>query len=343
MSVVRPDAPNEGMGGALAARLQTAVPELEDVRILRRLTGGSSHETWAFDARLRGLERHDPVPLILRREFDHALFDMSLGTEFELLSRLHETGLPVPRPLFHAGTDTALGSPFMIIERIAGLDTRKVMAAGGGTDRGKIGKSLVAALARLHAQQASLIADLISGDGRDAPARELAKWKAVIAASGDRSATLRIATQWLETNSFTVECPVIVHGDYKANNILLKANAEPVIIDWELAHIGDPVEDLAWTMLWTSPDDLVEGMMTPDEFLSEYEHQTGTTVDRRRLLFWKIFSLVKLAAIFLKGLETPPGGVVPRPTLLMLGQAIPCIEQALGDLLLRELEGSVGP
>ena len=102
---------------------------------------------------------------------------MSLGTEFELLSRLHETGLPVPRPLFHARTGTALGSPFMIIERIAGLDTRKVMAAGGGTDRGKIGKSLVAALARLHAQQASLIADLISGDGRDAPARELAKWK----------------------------------------------------------------------------------------------------------------------------------------------------------------------
>jgi len=341
MSVARPDAPSESAGDGLAARLQTAVPELEDVRILRRLTGGSSHETWAFDARVHDLDHHDPVPLILRREFDHALFDMSLGTEFELLSRLHTSGLPVPRPLFQAGRDTALGSPFMIIERIAGLDTRKVMAAGGEADRRKIGKSLVAALTRLHAQQATLIADLIPGDGRDAPARELAKWRMAITDSGYRSATLRIAIQWLKTNSFTVERPVIVHGDYKANNILLKADTEPVIIDWELAHIGDPVEDLAWTMLWTSPDDLVEGMMEPDEFLAEYEQQTGTSVNRRRLLFWKIFSLVKLAAIFLKGLEKQPSGVAPRPTLLMLGQAVPCIEQAIADLLLRELEGSV--
>ena len=58
MSVARPDAPSESAGDGLAARLQTAVPELEDVRILRRLTGGSSHETWAFDARVHDLDHH---------------------------------------------------------------------------------------------------------------------------------------------------------------------------------------------------------------------------------------------------------------------------------------------
>lgn len=340
MPVDQPKPRMESTADGLAARLQAAVPKLEDVRVPRRLTGGSSHETWAFDARVRDLDPCDHVPLILRREFDHALFDMSLETEFALLGRLYETGLPVPRPLFRAEAGTALGSPFMIIERIAGLDTRKAMAADGGADRGKIGQILVSALARLHARHAALVADILPGDGADAPARELAKWRTVIADSGDPSAALRIAIQWLETNSFKVENPVIVHGDYKANNILLKAGTEPVIIDWELAHVGDPLEDLAWTMLWTSRDDLIAGMLTPDEFLIEYEQQAGMSVDRQRLLFWKIFSLVKLAAIFLKGLEKPHSGAAPRPTLLMLGQAVPCIEQAIADLLLHELDGS---
>ncbi len=140
----------------------------------------------------------------------------------------------------------------------------------------------------------------------------------------------------------TVPNPVIVHGDYKANNVLLKSGAEPIIIDWELAHIGDPLEDLAWTMLWTTPDDIVGGMLTADRFLTEYEQLTMKVIDRQRFFFWQVFSLVKLAAIFLKGIEHKSGQALPRPTLLMLAQALPCVEEALSALLLRETLGGIG-
>lgn len=317
----------------LAARLEEAVPELEDVRVLRRLTGGSSHETWAFDARVPDLGATAPAPLILRREFDHALFEMSLETEFGLLSRLYDKGLPVPRPLFKAQGDTALGSPFMIIERIAGLDTRKAMAADGEKDRAEVGKALVAALVRIHAEQPAAVSDLLPGEAHDAPARELQKWTAIIDRSGNRSVALKLAIRWLRANMRTVQQPVIVHGDFKANNILLREGRDPVIIDWELAHIGDRMEDIAWTMLWASRDDFVGGMLTPEQLLIEYERQSGMPLGRSDLRFWKLFSLVKLAAIFLKGLETSPDGAPPRPMLVMLAQALPCIEGAIAVLL----------
>ena len=88
-------------------------------------------------------------------------------------------------------------------------------------------------------------------------------------------------------------------------------------------------------MLWSTPDDLVGGMLAPSEFLAEYERASGTAVDRSELHFWKLFSLVKLAAIFLKGIRSGPEDRSPRPLLLMLGQALPCIEEAMAALLCR--------
>jgi aminoglycoside phosphotransferase (APT) family kinase protein len=191
---------------------------------------------------------------------------------------------------------------------------------------------MVDALARVHAQPIEPLRDLL---GEGSGLAELEKWRAIVLASGYRSAALHLALAWLQTHIPAQVQPVIVHGDYKANNVLLEEGMRPVIIDWELAHIGDRLEDLAWTMLWSTPDDLVGGMLAPVEVLSEYERASGVAIDSSLLHFWKLFSLVKLAAIFLKGIESGPDGRQPRPLLLMLAQALPCIEEALAELMCR--------
>jgi aminoglycoside phosphotransferase (APT) family kinase protein len=127
---------------------------------------------------------------------------------------------------------------------------------------------------------------------------------------------------------------VIVHGDFKANNILMRRGEEPTVIDWELAHVGDRHEDLAWTMAWTSPHDIVGGMLTCGDYIAAYAELSGHRVDPQRLQFWQMFALVKLAAIFLKGLEPRLRGEPLQPLHLMLGQAVPRLELAIFDLLL---------
>ncbi len=313
----------------IACQLEASVPELAGVKSLRRLTGGSSHETWAFDARLGGATEF--TPLILRREFELALFEMPLATEFELVRMLRRSGFPVPEPHFVSTSASGTEAPFMVMERVAGLDTRKAMAANPAPgERRAIAAALVDALAALHGLPIAPFGELL---GIGTPAGELEKWQAIVLGSGCPSAALRLAVAWLEQRCPPVAEQVIVHGDFKANNVLLRQPEQPVVIDWELAHLGDRLEDLAWTMLWTTRDDIVGGMLTPAAFLAEYERASGHSVDRDRLHFWKVFALVKLAAIFLKGLEPGPTPRAPRPMLLMLAQALPCIEEALAALL----------
>ncbi len=122
---------------------------------------------------------------------------------------------------------------------------------------------------------------------------------------------------------------MLVHADFKANNLLISPEGRLKVIDWELAHPGDPVEDLAWTMLWRTQWDVVGGLHTPEGFVSAYTSLTGRQVKPEVLKFWRVFSLVKLWAMFLQGMATEN----VRPQLRMLGRATVW----LADEMAREL------
>lgn len=311
---------------SLAAGLCQAVPGLTAATGLRRLTGGSSHETWSFDGVFEG--ESVATPLILRREFSHSLFEMSSQTEFALMNQLYQAGAPVPRPVFGAQADNPLGTPFMVIERVPATDARKAMAQGG-LNPGQQARALIAALAGIHALEPSICVDILSGG--ESSIDQLPQWSESIRLA-EVGGMVQIAVDWLERNAFRIEDLVIVHGDFKANNILVDDAGRVTIIDWELAHLGDPLEDLAWTALWSTPADLVTGMVEQSEFLHCYTELARRSIDTGKFRYWQIFALVKLAAIFLKGLEGDGNGP-PRPMLLMLDQALPCIEEALARLL----------
>ena len=320
------------LAGQLTAALRPLLPGLVAVDGLKRLTGGSSHDTWAFDAHREAGEGASPMPLILRREFAAPLFEMRLEAEFALLQRLSAQGLQVPLPLACVHLD----GPAMVMERVDGVDARKLMAQPTmpGIARA-LGQAIVAEQVRIHDAGTRALDDVVPRIADDTFAGELARWGAMIDAAQVASPALMIARDWLEKNyPGPLTRAVIVHGDFKANNILMRGGLQPIVIDWELAHVGDLHEDLAWTMAWTSPYDIVGGMLTREDYIATYTALSGQRVDPQRLRFWQMFALVKLAAIFLKGIEPRLRGEPLQPLHLMLGQAVPRLELAIFDLLL---------
>jgi aminoglycoside phosphotransferase (APT) family kinase protein len=89
----------------------------------------------------------------------------------------------------------------------------------------------------------------------------------------------------------------MVHGDYRLGNFLERDGRISAILDWELVHLGDPVEDLGWAFLpqYRGGTPLVCGLASEADFLARYEAQSGLSVDRASLRFYLVFSLLKLA------------------------------------------------
>lgn len=318
---------------ALAASLRHFIAEQlgRDVAVdgLRRLAGGTAHETWGFE--LRDPEHPEPHQLVLRRDVERGMLDGDLRAEYELLTTLSRLGVAVPRTWWCVVENSPLGQPFMIVDRVHGTDIRKHLAAQPDTDRHQLGVELVRVQTDLHQldRQAVQPASTMPHPGAG---EELDKWIQLIQLSGiEPHPLLSAATSWLADHIPHTARHCLVHGDFKTNNLLFGTDGHVTVLDWELAHIGDPEEDVAWTLLWTSPFDLVGGLLSAEDYQSAYEEHSGFTLDPGTLLFWRIFALVKLSAIFLTGVAR--GGPQGRPTLQLMGRGLYHIEAQLGDLL----------
>lgn len=285
-----------------------------EVTGLRRLAGGASHETWAFDA--------GPRALVVRREVEGGLLASDVRGEFDLLLALHAQGVAVPEPVLCV-TDEARA--FMVIGRVDGVDLRKSLARG--TDergRADLGRRAVELQAQVHATDVGAL----RGDG---PEGELAHWAQVVEqAKAPVDAVLSTVLAWLSQHLPEPGELTLVHADFKANNLLVGPSGELVVLDWELAHRGDPLEDLAWTLLWSTRDDLVGGLLPVEDYLAHYTRVTGREVQPERLRFWQLLAVVKLWSIFLTGLraESPP------PSLLLMGRSTVWLQARATELLL---------
>ncbi|MGH8595912.1 MAG: phosphotransferase family protein [Gammaproteobacteria bacterium] len=312
---------------------------------LKRLAGGASRETWAFDAVTR-VETDPPgvpdrrMPLIMRRDFKRNLLDGKLQDEFRLLNKLHQRGLPIPRPYCSDNGESAALTPFMITERVPGTDLRKALARAGNTlDRRGLGHRLVELQAAIHRLVwCEDLADVLPLPLKSVATQEIEHWATIFETQGPVSRPIvAAALAWLRSNVLADAEICLLHGDFKANNLLFAPDGthdgRVWIIDWEMAHLGDPLEDLAWTLLWTTNDDLIGGLLSKAEYLAAYKVITNRAVDRRRLFYWELFSLVKLAAIFVSGVRPTADQAPARPMLAMLARGLPVLERDLARRL----------
>lgn len=267
---------------------------------LSRFHGGAARETWRFVAHCDG----GSEGLVVRRDPSSSLITTSRAAEHHVLARAHAAGIPAPEPLLLDQSGERLGSPGFIMREIPGGRAASPFEENPyGEHCADTGRDLFAALGRLHAIVPDA-ADRAALPMQDAAGR-LAHWKAEIDAhSTGPEPVAAAAYRWLARRIPPPSGPpAIVHGDFRSGNFLVDSgNKLLAILDWEMAHIGDAYEDLAWLMdpLWGhGMEGLVAGSIAPAEAIAIWEAASGRRFDPELFRWWRMFSGYQGLAIWI--------------------------------------------
>ena len=149
---------------------------------------------------------------------------------------------------------------------------------------------------------------------------------------------LRAAFRWLRRH-LPPPAPriVLVHADYRTGNFLCDGEGEiKGVLDWEMTHLGDPMEDVAWACLrpwrWLG-DEKIGGLMNRHDFYRQYEGASDFTVVEEAVLFWEVLGNVKLAAILLTGARSFCDGRTHSPFMALVGRNIGRLELEIMDMM----------
>jgi aminoglycoside phosphotransferase (APT) family kinase protein len=279
-----------------------------DVRIegLRLLTGGASRQTWAFDAIIEYAGgQTESVGLVMRSDARRGPAFMSRETECRLLQAAAEAGVPVPR--IHAMGDESLGVPFFLMERIEGetIPRRLLRDEQYARAREVMTRQLGAILASIHRIPAEVVAPLglpAPATGTPAAESETARWEATYRLiTPDPHPAFELAFRWLRAHMPPAADRALVHGDFRIGNIIFGPEGARAVLDWELAHVGDPMEDLGWLCVrsWRFGNDAlpVGGIGTREELFAAYEAAGGQRPDPRAVRWWELFGNLRWGII----------------------------------------------
>ena len=247
----------------------------------------------------------DAKEAILRIGPPYGLFaPYSATPEFDCLSALAASGVPAPRVYLASDDPSILGAPFFLSEKVEG-DTPLPWGSQGqaldGARRQSLAADFIDALAALHRFDWRATPLAKWGDGvtiENAARRQIDDWEARFRRWALRPHPMaHRALQWLRANAPVARRLSLVHGDYRLGNFLEQHGRISAILDWELVHLGDPVEDLGWAFLpqYRGGTPLVCGLASEADFLARYQAQAGLPVDPASLRFYHVFSLLKLA------------------------------------------------
>lgn len=305
----------EELVDALATILGPVLGAELTITNLRTLTGGASRTTWAFDA----VTPQQSRALILRTgPPDDVHAGMELEARVQALAAA--AGAPVPHILVADNSAAALGNPFLICDAIGGETiARKIARNLDDTGRAVLLQQCAQALAAIHRADPA-------GAGLDHQ-DQLAEWRGRLDDMGDTTATFEWAFRWLAANRPPPSAPRLVHGDFRMGNLIVDGSGLAAVLDWELVHIGEVYEDLAWFCIraWRfgAPERLAAGGLgSVDAFLSAYERASGTTVDRVEMRWWLILATLRWGVICRYQAERHLSGQSPSVELAAIGRRV---------------------
>lgn len=300
------------MSDDLSPRLARYLSEKLDARDLQvsglsRIPGGASRETYRFRARYSKGGKSVERGLILRRDPPTSLIETERATEFRAYQAFYKLGLPVPEPIALELDSAALDRPFFIMEEIENCQVASILLPDPyGAHREKIGEQFFTVLGRIAGANPDVIGlgDL-EGAREHCALREVERWEKVIEEDEREPQPIaRAAIRWLKRNLPREAQKIsVVHGDYRTGNFLHDSQGNiRAILDWEMAHLGDPLEDLGWALdpLWSHGDPThPAGTISRERAFEIWEKASGLRIDRAALAWWEIFASLKGAAIWI--------------------------------------------
>jgi aminoglycoside phosphotransferase (APT) family kinase protein len=273
---------------------------------LRKMPGGASKETWAFDLRLNNSKTNEVLPMILRIERNSSLpVSIDLKQEFCLTKEVYTHGIEVPKPYWYG--EDMLGNHFCIVERI---DGETIVRRLQRDDQYKKARNLVPAqlakiLANIHripvTKQRFDFLPWRSYKGSSALGELLFYEEVFLNYSKEPHPALELSLRWLEEKAPQSDHHVLVHGDFRLGNVIFAQDGVKSILDWELSHIGDPMEDVGYISVqaWRFGENSkpIGGVGSREDFYNSYEKAGGSPANYNTIKFWEIFGNLKWAII----------------------------------------------
>ncbi len=273
--------------GAVAERLGGALSGL------KRLSGGASQETWAFDA--------GDKELILRRapggmDIMASAQAIGLGAEADVIAAALCAGAPAPAVAYVCRREDGLG-PGYVMQRLRGETiARKILRDEAfAAARTTLARQCGAALAAIHRANVAGVAALGVSDARD----QLDRYEEIYRSFDAPRPMFDLAFAHLRSLAPPRPiAPRLIHGDFRLGNLMIDAAGLVAALDWELAHLGDPAEDLGWicTPSWRfgQIDKPVGGFGALDDLIAGYHEAGGDrAVTEEAVRFWTIFGSLK--------------------------------------------------
>ncbi|ALR20197.1 aminoglycoside phosphotransferase [Sphingobium baderi] len=282
---------------------------------VERMSGGASKEQFAFTLTHRGDRTGER--LVLRMDPLEAIAQTCRGREGEIQMVMGEH-MPVASVRWFDADGDLLGQPAVILGFVGGVTQP---SEGGSAGVSGMGGRLGALIDRLAPQYVDALAtthrfDWASANLRyfDAPrpnSNQAAIWQVNWWSQVwwdclvEPVPVVTLAERWLRENAPPCDSPMLVHGDLRMGNFLFEepSGRFTAVLDWELAHIGDFHEDIAWTMqklfgAWG--DDgvfLVSGLLPREDFITQYEAASGNVIDPTRLRYYEVLNAYKCAVM----------------------------------------------
>ncbi len=292
-------------------------PALGGIPVVRQFVGGASNLTYLL--RYGGGPDAGGRDLILRRPpaGTKAKGAHDMRREHDVQAALAPVFPVVPRMVAYCADPSVIGSEFYVMERIEGTIVRRDVPTELGLDRDGVKRlcnNAVDTLVDLHDVDLDVsgLAQLDRGDGY--VRRQVEGWshryrRARTEDVGDFEATMA----WLETQQPADRPHVLVHNDFRFDNLVL-APDDPTriagVLDWEMATVGDPLMDLACALAyWVQADDHpaflamrlqpthTPGMLTRAEVIDRYAEARGLVVTPEQWRFYEVFGAFRLAVI----------------------------------------------
>jgi len=296
----------EEFGKRIARYLAHRMPEACDVEVqeIQRIHGGASRETYRLRASYTADGAEQVRGLILRRDPPGSLIDTDRANEFNAYLAFHKSEVPVPEPLWLEEDPAWLDRPFFVMEEISGCEAspQVLLMPPYAEHLERIGEQkwrILGAISRSDPEAVGLAEAMEHVSPDLAWKRELDYWEGVIDEDEISPQPIaRAAIRWLRRNPPPPAQKLgVVHGDFRTGNLLVDPEGTiRAVLDWEMAHLGDPLEDLAWSInrIWCwARDDRVGGLLPRERAIAIWEEASGLVADPEALHWWELFSGVK--------------------------------------------------
>jgi aminoglycoside phosphotransferase (APT) family kinase protein len=311
-----------GLASALTSRLRELWGPAVEVTGLGQLPGGASRESW--DVRVRtpgqdGLTGPERRLILLRAAAARAQGpERNVAAEAAAMTAARKAGVPVAEVYDHGAG--ALGQAYLLMEHLDGetIPRRLLRDDAYAAVRPGLAYRLGEILARLHQVDPDTIPGLPRADALG-PLTELYQ------AFAEPRPALELGLRWLTEHEPPSARDTLVHGDFRTGNLMVAGDGLRGVLDWELAHRGDPRQDLGWlcTKAWRfGSANPVGGFGARAGLMAGYAAGGGSPPDEATQRWWELCGTVRWALLCRRQAERYLAGGEPSVELAVLGRRV---------------------